>query len=64
MPRTCTKCLINKLVTDNGHSALKEWMFDELAVEVFVAVIIRVDGHGAVAQHRLNPSGGHDNLII
>ena len=31
-----------------------------LAVQVDVALVVRIDGHGGVAEHRLRPRGGDD----
>ena len=49
-------------VGDDGKLAPRDRMPDVLADQALVARIVRVDGDGGVAQHRLDASGGDDNL--
>jgi hypothetical protein len=51
-------------VADHRDAAVHDRQRDELADQLFVAVIVRMDGHGCVAEHRLRPGGGHGQAAV
>ena len=53
---------IGVLVGDDGDAPAHQRQDDVLADDVLVALIVRVDGHGGVAQHGFRPCGGHDDM--
>ena len=52
---------LRQFVEDDRDLAANQRQLHLLAVQMRVALIARIDGHGGVAQHRLRTRGGHDN---
>ena len=46
------------LIQDNGHLAVDQRYDGRFAMQVLVALIVRVDAHGRIAQDGLRPGGG------
>lgn len=61
---TCSKAHVHELVHHDGHLAVTEGMLHHLPLQMLVPGVSGVDGHRRVAQHGLNTSGCHDNLLI
>jgi len=53
---------IHVLISDHGDASAGEGQLDHLAEEVLVALIARVHGQGAVAEHGLRAGRGHDKV--
>ena len=52
-------------VGDDGHLAAGDEGVDgELAVQVLVARVVRVDGDGSVSEHGFRTGGGNDDLLV
>jgi hypothetical protein len=51
-------------VQDDRDLAAVERVDDVLAVQVLVLGVLRVDGHGRVAEHGFQTGGGHDDLFV
>mmetsp|Transcript_40371 Transcript_40371/g.126313 ORF Transcript_40371/g.126313 Transcript_40371/m.126313 type:complete len:470 (-) Transcript_40371:49-1458(-) len=52
------------VVEDDGDQLAVERVLHEAAVEVRVARVLRVHGHGGVAEHGLEARRGHDDLLV
>ena len=55
---------VGVLVADDGDFLVQQGQDDGAAVELLVALVIRVDGHGHVAQHGLGTGGGDLQALI
>lgn len=55
---------IDVLVGDDRDGAVGQRQLDELADEVLVPLVLRVDGDGGVTEHRLGTGGGDDNGLV
>jgi hypothetical protein len=51
-------------VGDDGYTTVEEGVDDELAVEMGIAGVVRVDSDGCVAEHGLGTGGGDDELFV
>ena len=50
---------VDEVVGHDGKLAAQQRQAEVLADDVAVAIVVRVHGHGGVAEHRLGPGGGH-----
>ncbi|MNS56032.1 hypothetical protein D3C72_888810 [compost metagenome] len=52
------------IVGDDRDAAANQWQLDKFADQGFVAFIVRVNGHGGVAEHGFRASGRDDQEIV
>jgi len=52
------------VVGDDRYWFIHERQNDQFADFIFVARVVRMNGHGRIAQHRLRPGCGHDNVAL
>ena len=55
---------VDVVVGDDRDTAAHQGQFDEGADELGVALVVRVHGDSGVAEHRLRPSRGNDEVIV
>src|SRR4051812_34313403 len=55
---------VNELVGDDGNLAADDGQYERLADEVAVSLVLRADGDGRVAEHRLGASGGDRDAAV
>jgi len=55
---------VHGLVGDHGDPSVQKGQDDRSSDEVSVALVVGVDGHGGVAQHRLRAGRGNDEEFI
>ena len=64
LDRARAELALDALVGDDRDGPVLERQDDALAVEMRVALVVRVDGHGRVAEHGLGPGRGHDHRLV
>ena len=64
LDRAGAEVALDALVGDDRDGPVLERQDDPLAVEVRVALVVRVDGQGRVAEHGLRPRRGHDDGLV
>jgi hypothetical protein len=55
---------VDVLVGDNRYQPAGQRQTDRLADQVCIAAIVRVNGDGRVAEHRLRPRRGDDERLV
>ena len=61
---TAAELRIDIVVCDNRDAAAGQRKIDHAADEMPVTFVIRANGHGGIAQHRLRTGRGHDQEIL
>ena len=52
------------VVRDNRDAAADQWQLDELADQRLVALVVRVNRDGGIAEHGFRTSGGDDQVVV
>src|SRR5450830_273130 len=52
------------VVGDDRDTPANQWQLDELADQGLVALIVRVNGHGGIAEHCFRTGGGDDQVVV
>ena len=61
---TSSKLPVDEAVADNRQASVAQRVGDRLAVQVAIAVVIRVDGDRGVTEERLGSRRRHDDLTV